>query len=106
MTADEVRMLDNKFAILFIRGERPIMDYKYDILKHPNIVESADGKGEVYHHGKTNYSIATMTIDYDIDKYEFNDNEQIEVDYEILSNDEVEEYLREKEKKNEKKENK
>lgn len=102
LTADEVRMLDNKFAILFIRGERPIMDYKYDILKHPNVIESADGKGEIYRHGKTNHSIATITIDYNIDKYEFNNKEQIEVDYEILSSDEIEEYLREKEKKVEK----
>ena len=33
MTQDEVRMLDNRYALLFIRGERPIMDLKYDILK-------------------------------------------------------------------------
>lgn len=38
LTPDEVRMLDNQYAILFIRGERPIMDFKYDILKHPNVV--------------------------------------------------------------------
>ena len=37
LTPDEVRMLDNQYAILFIRGERPIMDFKYDIMKHPNV---------------------------------------------------------------------
>ena len=37
MTPDEVRMLDNRYALLFIRGERPVMDEKFDILKHPNI---------------------------------------------------------------------
>ena len=37
MTPDEVRMLDNRCALLFIRGELPIMDEKYDILKHPNV---------------------------------------------------------------------
>ena len=37
MTPDEVRMLDNKYALLFIRGERPVMDLKYDILKHPDV---------------------------------------------------------------------
>lgn len=37
LTPDEVRMLDNQYAILFIRGERPVMDFKYDILKHPNV---------------------------------------------------------------------
>ena len=52
MTPDEVRMLENQYAILFIRGERPILDYKYDILSHPNIDLSADGEGEKYDHGK------------------------------------------------------
>ena len=37
MTPDEVRMLDNRYALLFIRGEPPIMDEKFDILKHPNM---------------------------------------------------------------------
>ena len=52
MTPDEVRALDNQYAILLIRGERPILDYKYDILSHPNIALSADGEGEKYDHGK------------------------------------------------------
>ena len=30
-------MLDNRYALLFVRGERPVMDLKYDILKHPNV---------------------------------------------------------------------
>ena len=34
LTPDEVRMLDNKYALLFIRGERPIKDFKYNILKN------------------------------------------------------------------------
>ena len=37
LMADEVRMLDNDKAILLIRGEKPVIDYKYDILKHPNV---------------------------------------------------------------------
>ncbi|MBQ9750987.1 MAG: type IV secretory system conjugative DNA transfer family protein, partial [Clostridia bacterium] len=37
LTADEVRMLDNRYAIVFIRGERPIIDYKYSIFGHPNV---------------------------------------------------------------------
>lgn len=44
LTPDEVRMLDNQYAILFIRGERPIMDFKYDIMKHPNVALTTDGK--------------------------------------------------------------
>ena len=41
MTPDEVRLLDNDYAILFIRGERPVKDLKYDILKHPNVDPTA-----------------------------------------------------------------
>jgi len=51
MTPDEVRMLDNDYALLFLRGERPVMDRKYNILKHPNVRLSADGKGKPYIHG-------------------------------------------------------
>ena len=52
LTPDEVRLLDNKYAILFIRGERPVMDFKYDILKHPNVELSGDGKAKPYILGK------------------------------------------------------
>ena len=51
-TADEVRMLDNCYALLFIRGERPIQDEKYDILRHPNINLTADGGMPPYMHGQ------------------------------------------------------
>ena len=37
LTPDEVRLLDNDYGLLFIRGERPVFDKKYDILKHPRI---------------------------------------------------------------------
>lgn len=51
MTHDEVRMLDNKYCIAFIRGERPVLDFKYDILKHPNVGLSKDGGAPAYVHG-------------------------------------------------------
>ena len=35
MTRDEVRVLDNRYALLFVRGERPVMDFKYDIYEAP-----------------------------------------------------------------------
>ena len=41
MTPDEVRLLDNKNAIVFIRGERPVIDEKYDLMKHPNVQSEA-----------------------------------------------------------------
>lgn len=40
-----------KGAIAFIRGERPVLDYKYDILKHPNVGLSKDGGAPAYVHG-------------------------------------------------------
>ena len=43
MTPDEVRLLDNSKCILFIRGERPVIDLKYNLLKHPNIRCTEDG---------------------------------------------------------------
>ena len=51
MTPDVVRMLDNRFALLFIRGERPVMDEKFDILRHPNVGATTDGHGKPYDHG-------------------------------------------------------
>lgn len=45
-------MLDNRYALLFIRGERPIQDEKYDILHHPNINLTADGGMPPYMHGQ------------------------------------------------------
>lgn len=50
MTPDEVRLLDNSKAIVLIRGERPVIDDKYDILKHPNIQETEDGGAAPYVH--------------------------------------------------------
>ena len=50
LTADEVRMLDNQYAIVFIRGERPVLDYKYDLLTHPNISFGVDGGADIYTH--------------------------------------------------------
>jgi type IV secretion system protein VirD4 len=47
----KVRMLDNRYALLFIRGERPVIDEKFDILRHPNVNGTADGKAELYRHG-------------------------------------------------------
>lgn len=50
MTPDEVRRLDNKNAIVLIRGEKPVIDEKYDILKHPNIQCAEDGGAPPYLH--------------------------------------------------------
>ena len=53
LTLDEVRLLDNSNALIFIRGERPLIDKKFDILSHPNISKTADGKAVPYKHSKS-----------------------------------------------------
>jgi type IV secretion system protein VirD4 len=52
MTPDEVRMLDNQYAIVFIRGERPVIDYKFNIHSHPNVYLGSDGGAGAYDHGE------------------------------------------------------
>lgn len=87
MTPDEVRMLDNRYALLFIRGERPIMDEKFDIMKHPNIDLSADGKGRPYLHGKVTQSVATIGVVDGMD--EVNVSESENTVYLVLSEEEL-----------------
>lgn len=94
LTPDEVRMLDNKYALLFIRGERPIKDFKYNILKHPNIYFTTDGKSEAYEHGTINNAVASITIDYDISNYSFTNIKNDDSNYEFISSEDMDEYLR------------
>ena len=86
LTPDEVRMLDNRYAILFIRGELPVMDLKYDILKHPAVDLTADGKGGVYQHGKVTSNVATIEVQY-LDPDTMPDTEVSETTYELLSDE-------------------
>ena len=51
MTPDEVRMLDNRYALVLLRGEAPVIDQKYDLMRHPNIKLTADGGAAPYVHG-------------------------------------------------------
>ena len=88
MTADEVRMLDNQYALLFIRGERPVKDFKFDILKHPNIEFTEDGKGKPFIHGDT--SGAAFTIELSNLPIPDEDGEIIETGYELLSEEDLE----------------
>ena len=62
MTPDEVRMLDNRLALLFIRGEPPLMDEKYDLLKHPYVKYTTDGGAPAFTHGGTENAVADMVI--------------------------------------------
>mgnify|MGYP001116120648 CR=1 FL=1 len=90
MTPDEVRMLDNRYALLFVRGERPVMDFKYDILKHPNVKLTVDGGQPPYIHGEPTQAVATLVFDSDIP-----DNavsvKAVSTSYELLSDEDLEE---------------
>ena len=92
LTPDEVRMLDNSDCILFIRGERPIIDKKYDILKHPKIKLTPDGGGKIYDHSKNNNAIAELVIDTNLD-YNFNDLEKLKNNYEIIYSEDIDDFL-------------
>lgn len=90
MEASELRMLDNKKALLFIRGEPPLKDFKYDILNHPNVKYTPDGDGEPYEHGKANNAVASMQA-LNIDAQNFPELE-IKSNYELLSDEEAYEF--------------
>lgn len=89
MAPDEVRMLDNRYALLFIRGERPVMDEKYDILKHPNIALTEDGGAPPYEHGGTEHAVATLSL-AGISAENIPDMEDTKSDYELLSDEDIE----------------
>ena len=66
LTPDEVRAMDNAYAIVFIRGERPVMDRKYDILKHPNIKLTEDGGAAPYiHHPGLTFAQEDLSLPFD-----------------------------------------
>lgn len=94
LTADEVRLLNNNYGLLFIKGERPVKDKKYDLLKHPNIKQTLDGGCEPYIHGQTRHFID------DWQNILLTDDE-----YELLDAEETENYLKEIEENEESKNN-
>ena len=93
LTPDEVRMLDNRKALLFIRGERPIMDGKFDILRHPNVALTADGKAKPYQHGGTENAVASVALER-AEKNESVSLDTGETNYELLSEEDMEEYFK------------
>lgn len=75
---DEVRMLDNDCALLFVRGERAVIDRKYNLLNHPNIKDTEDGGAPPYDYGET--PLAHDMPEFDETRCE---------DYELLSGGEL-----------------
>ena len=80
---DEVRMLDNRYALLFIRGERAVQDGKYNILRHPNIKLTADGGMPPYVHGQIPLALDMDDILLDGDY----------ADFEVVSDEEINKIL-------------
>ncbi len=75
---DEVRLLDNDYALLFVRGEHAVMDRKYDLLKHPNIRDTEDG-------GAPPYDYAQAPLAHDVPAFDETRSE----DYELLSGEDI-----------------
>jgi len=82
LTPDEVRLLDNRYALLFIRGERPVQDDKYNLLRHPHVALTTDGSGSPYQHGGAEHALDWQSVWL---------HEQGE--YELLSEEELESQL-------------
>ena len=81
MTPDEIRMLPADDALLFIRGEKPVRDKKYDIKKHPNVRRTADGRAKPYSHNPPvpDYTLPDLPYEFHtLDDYTF-----LEDEYEI-----------------------
>ena len=105
LTPDEVRMLDNRYALLFVRGERPIMDFKYDILKHPDVALTADGRAEPYNHGEVKNAIATITLEKMVRTNKDSDesiesSQEPESPYALFSEEDLEQLFEKKEPTN------
>ena len=81
MTPDEIRMLPTNDALLFIRGEKPVRDKKYNIKKHPNVRRTADGRAKPYIHNPPvpDYTLPDLPYEFrTLDDYTL-----LEDDYEI-----------------------
>jgi len=90
LTPDEVRMLDNRYALLFIRGELPIMDEKIDLLKHPSIHATTDGSAKPYRHGQTIQPNASIIFDESIDPVQLQETFVADNEYVLLSEEDLE----------------
>lgn len=78
MTPDEIRMLPTNDALLFIRGEKPVRDKKYDIKKHPNVRRTADGRAKPYSHNPPvpDYTLPDLPYEFrTLDDYTFLEDE-------------------------------
>ena len=91
-------MLDNDKAILMIRGEKPVIDKKYNILKHPNVNSTTDGKAKPFEHGTTNRAnVSILQLKQEeINTTKIKDIQEIKqvkkIKTELLSEEDIENY--------------
>ena len=79
LTLDEVRQLDREKALLFISGERPVMDKKYDLMNHPNVHLTTDGGAAPYKHRPTpEYGLHDLPRPLDAGQIELIESEENE----------------------------
>jgi len=95
LTPDEVRMLDNRYALLFVRGELPVKDDKYDLMRHPNIKRTPDfNKALVFTHGEAPLSTAGVSLSDEMIGPAWTEPEEIG-EYEILTETDIEMKIKE-----------
>ena len=92
-------MLDNNYALLFIRGERQVKDLKFNLKEHFNSINTPIRNKAIktYQHGGTENSIGTISFnldDIEIDTKEIIDLETKESDIQLLSDEEIENIFR------------
>ena len=81
MMQEEIRLMDTDDSILLIRGERPVLDKKYDLMKHPNIKLTEDGGAAPYVHKSlpTKFEVSDLPYDFrSLDDYQFETMEESE----------------------------
>lgn len=82
-------MLDNRYALLFIRGEMPVMDEKYDLLNHPNVKFTPEKGSAPYVHGGTELSVGSLSLTA-VSGTETKLINLSEMEFELLSDEEIE----------------
>jgi type IV secretion system protein VirD4 len=73
------------------------MDEKFDILRHPNVGGTADGKAEPFKHGASPPPSASLVFDGEINPAMLPDMPAPEGDFELLSEEDLEERFTPKE---------
>ena len=97
LQASEVRLLDNNKAIFLLKGERPVMDFKFNIFKSKEINKTSLGNKKDYIHGRVNKDVGNIKLDYErltIEKQESKINME-DIGYELLTSEELEKIYKE-----------